>query len=158
ARVVRPFPINLPHEYFASAAAARPEHWNPDGYDAENIPEALYQHPVYTTHGRKAVPLGYYSDGVPFTKKDTFICIYMSNGLTQSRLRNYMEFSDEFGGLAIKEYCPLFNLRRGCRLLEKGQVHDTHNLDGLSFPVELFFFDALNHMGLNLLCPLMDII
>eukprot|EP00959_Pyramimonas_sp_CCMP1952_P045955 960016-Pyramimonas_sp.AAC.1 len=38
-----------------------------------------------------------------------------------THLQRFMEFSDEFGGYATKEYCPRFNLRRGFRLLEKGQ-------------------------------------
>ena len=73
-------------------------------------------------------------------------------------LKRYMEFSDEYGGYATKELCPHFNLRRGFRLLEKGQVRDTHDLESLSYPLDLYFFDAMNHMGLNLLCPLMDIV
>ena len=84
-RVIRPLPINLPHEYFAASASSHPEQWNPALFDPADMPAALLKHPVYAAHGGKAVPLGFHSDGVPFTKKDTFICIYMSNGLTQSR-------------------------------------------------------------------------
>eukprot|EP00959_Pyramimonas_sp_CCMP1952_P290620 6078575-Pyramimonas_sp.AAC.1 len=45
SRITRPFPINLPHEFFASHAAAHPEEYSPAGYDPEQIPQALCTHP-----------------------------------------------------------------------------------------------------------------
>ena len=41
-------------------------------------------------------------------------------------LKRYMEFSDEFGGYATKDFCPHFNLRRGFRLLETCQPSLDH--------------------------------
>eukprot|EP00959_Pyramimonas_sp_CCMP1952_P149927 3137171-Pyramimonas_sp.AAC.1 len=54
-RVYKPLPFNLPHEVFAAEAEAHPAEWNPAGYD--DLPRALYNHPVYQSHGPKAVPL-----------------------------------------------------------------------------------------------------
>ena len=71
------FPLNLPHEEFAACFAESPEQFTVDA--DSDLPDRFYTHPVYSRHLHKTCPLGFFSDGVPFTKRDTMIAFYWSS-------------------------------------------------------------------------------
>eukprot|EP00959_Pyramimonas_sp_CCMP1952_P097617 2040297-Pyramimonas_sp.AAC.1 len=85
-RVLRPFQINLPHDVLAREAELHPDEWDPTKHDHADFPSTLQMHPVFLDKGAsKTVPLGYYSDGVPYSKKDSFLTHYLSNHLSGKR-------------------------------------------------------------------------
>ena len=49
-------------------------------------------------------------------------------------------------------------LERGFRIVESGRVTDIWALGALELPVELTFFDCKGEHGLNLLCPLFEVV
>ena len=66
------FPMNLPHECFAKQFAQCPTDWDPSTHDGSRLSPQFYDHPVYESKGPKACPVGYFSDAVPHTNKDSF--------------------------------------------------------------------------------------
>eukprot|EP00959_Pyramimonas_sp_CCMP1952_P243250 5084637-Pyramimonas_sp.AAC.1 len=77
--------MNLPFDQFAESYRQDPSAWNPDNFEANDIPPTFLSHPVALANPKKAVPLGYFSDGFPITKKDGCIAHYWSNSLTGVR-------------------------------------------------------------------------
>ena len=64
-----PFPVNLPHEHFAWLYEQDPSDFLVESADGD-LPDTYWNHPVQRRAKSKAVPLGFFSDGVPHTKKD----------------------------------------------------------------------------------------
>ncbi len=85
SRYLCPFPFHLPHDIFASGYERNPANFDFNHFDTEQLPPRFFEHPVMVEHGPKVTPLGYFSDGVPFTKSDSFISYYLSNALTGER-------------------------------------------------------------------------
>ena len=79
------FPFNLPHDIFMAEFEKKPATFDINNYDLANLPPQFYDHEVVKEFGPKVVPLGYFSDGVPFTKTDSFISYYLSNINTGER-------------------------------------------------------------------------
>ena len=85
-RIYIDFPINAPHEQFASAYEASPKDFRVGDMADRSVLPALYgQHMVVQAQGDLACPIGYFSDAVPHTKKDSFYAFYWSNLLTGTR-------------------------------------------------------------------------
>ncbi len=84
SRYLCAFPIYLPHEIFAAEWERNPASFDINNYSIEELPQRFWDHPLVTDH-EKVTPLGYFSDGVPFTKSDSFVSYYMSNLLTGER-------------------------------------------------------------------------
>ena len=80
------FPFDLPYERFAAEYEKKPESFQVDLCpDPAEMPPVYFDHTVYKDKGSKACPVGYFSDGVPHTKKDSFFAFYWSNMLTEDR-------------------------------------------------------------------------
>jgi hypothetical protein len=78
-RELRKFPMSLPHERFCEEC----RDFDVCSYQRNLFPPRYWSHPVTLTTGQaKTVPIGYFSDGVPHTKKDSFLAFYWSNLLT----------------------------------------------------------------------------
>eukprot|EP00959_Pyramimonas_sp_CCMP1952_P199442 4171591-Pyramimonas_sp.AAC.1 len=54
-------------------------------FDVDALPPTFADHAVVRRHDRVA-PVGYFSDGVPHTRKDSFFAHYFTNILTGRRL------------------------------------------------------------------------
>eukprot|EP00959_Pyramimonas_sp_CCMP1952_P066990 1398921-Pyramimonas_sp.AAC.1 len=78
-RVLAKYPMNLPLDQFAESWRDKPADWNPQNFDAADIPPTLANHPVAIANPNKTCPLGYFSDGFPTTKRDGCIAHYFSN-------------------------------------------------------------------------------
>ena len=61
-------------------------------------------------------------------------------------------------GLVLLEEFPELRLEKGFRIVEAGRVTDIWALGELELPVELTSFDCKGEHGLNLLCPLFDVV
>ena len=83
-RALVSFPMNLPHECFEWAVAASPQSHDVHRFSSADLPPQYWTHPV-TLAGKKPTPVGYYSDGVPHTKSDSFWNFYWDNMLTCKR-------------------------------------------------------------------------
>ena len=57
----------------------------PHQIDENDLPSTYANHPVTLEHGQQSFPIGYFSDGVPHTKTDSFIAHYWSNPVTSRR-------------------------------------------------------------------------
>ncbi len=86
SRYLADFPFNLPHDILMSEFEKAPATFDINNYDLSNLPPHFFDHEVLKESGPRVVPLGYFSDGVPFTSSDTFISHYMSNLNTGERL------------------------------------------------------------------------
>jgi hypothetical protein len=81
------FPISLPHERFFELLEQRPADFNT--VDINDLPGTYASHPVVLERGHAdTVPLTLYSDGVPFSKTDSFICWYWSSAVDPNRKRH----------------------------------------------------------------------
>jgi hypothetical protein len=78
------FPMNLPHDIFAAEFIRDPSSFDTSNFDLDEVPAHFFDHVVTKESGR-CVPLGYFSDAVPFTNKDSFVSYYLSNVLTGQR-------------------------------------------------------------------------
>ena len=68
SRVLRDFPMHLPHECWAEEFDRSPADFKIPG-DRSTLPPAWSAHPVTAVNGEDAtVPIGLYSDGVPHSK------------------------------------------------------------------------------------------
>ncbi len=72
------FPFHLPHDIFADLRSSHPELFEKitEKTDLSDLPPTWAHHDVYLEMGNKAVPVSFYSDAVPHTKSDSFICYY----------------------------------------------------------------------------------
>ncbi len=68
------FPFHLPHEIFAELYTSTPDIF--EVLELEDLPPTWAEHDVHLEHQGKAVPVSFYSDGVPHTKNDSFIAYY----------------------------------------------------------------------------------
>ena len=85
-RMLFSFPICLPHEEFASLYKLSPSDFHVEECeDVFDLPPQYYTHEVYRENLHMACPLGYFSDAVPHTKRDSFFAYYWSNSLTGKR-------------------------------------------------------------------------
>ena len=84
-RFVSSFPMNLPHEEFARQHASNPTDFQIANQEDPQVPPTYFEHPVYKEKGAQACPVGYFSDAVPHTKRDSFFALYWSNCLTGTR-------------------------------------------------------------------------
>ena len=85
SRYLARFPMNLPHDIFAYEYARNPSSFDLNNFNMDAVPSHFFSHEVTQEFGPRVVPLGYFSDGVPFTNKDSFIAYYLSNILTGDR-------------------------------------------------------------------------
>ena len=84
-RFISTFPMNLPHEEFARQYASTPTEFHIAEQADPQVPPMYFEHPVYAQKGAQACPVGYFSDAVPHTKRDSFFAFYWSNCLTGTR-------------------------------------------------------------------------
>ena len=85
-RLLFSFPICLPHEEFASLYKLSPSDFHVEECeDVFDLPPQYYTHEVYQEHQHMACPIGYFSDAVPHTNRDSFFAYYWSNSLTGKR-------------------------------------------------------------------------
>ncbi|CAK0792057.1 unnamed protein product [Prorocentrum cordatum] len=69
-------------------------------------------------------------------------------------LMKSMAFGDKSSGCTLcEDFAPL-DLKKGCRLIEAGEVVDVHDLMSIELPAVFTFFDTNINMGLNVVCPL----
>ena len=78
-RMLHDFPMYLPHEAFGKSFARDPKAFDPAENDGLYIPPSFFSHEVYESKGAKACPIGYFSDGVPHTNRDSFFAFYWSS-------------------------------------------------------------------------------
>lgn len=107
-----PFPIRLPHESFASEFVKAPEEFDVGRYTPENYPPQYRAHPVTVAKGRDSVPIGYFSDGVPHTTKDSFLVYYWSNTLTGRRYLMFAVRKSDLCQCGCKGECSIGELMR----------------------------------------------
>ena len=84
-REVMEFPMNLPHEAFAKAFPKDPAAFDPEQHDGSRLPRLYYEHEVYKNKQGKASPVGYFSDAVPHTHRDSFFAFYWSSVISGER-------------------------------------------------------------------------
>ena len=109
------FPIRLPHEIFSDSWAENPASWDPINFDVRDLPPQFADHEVSREHPGRTAPVGFFSDGVPHTKRDAFIVQYLSNSLTKKR---FMISSIRKGDLCrcgCKGQCTLGQINRVVR-------------------------------------------
>jgi hypothetical protein len=106
------FHIDLPHESFARAVAADPDEFSVQKFDSCTFPPSYLEHAVVKAKGDLAVPVGYFSDGVPHTKKDTFIAHYWSNTLTGRRYMICSLRKSDLCRCGCKGFCTMGRLQR----------------------------------------------
>ena len=70
------FPFDLPHEAFARMHAQDPTCFDVLPHMHDDLPPSFWAHQVFEAKGDMAHPLGYFSDAVPHTKKDSFFAYY----------------------------------------------------------------------------------
>lgn len=81
------FPFSLPHERFAEEFAK-----NPAAFEVhEQLPRTYREHPITVAHGPQSKPLGLYSDGVPHTKRDSFLAYYWSSLSSGERSKSLLK-------------------------------------------------------------------
>ena len=85
ARVYKDFPLMLPHESFAQNYERQPDEFDVTTVPSDDLPPHYAGHPVTIARGTRSVPIGFYSDGVPHTKKDSMLCFYWNNVLSETR-------------------------------------------------------------------------
>ena len=85
-RILCSFPIRPVHEAFSAAYHRSPEDFKvselPEG---QNLASVYYAHPVTVQVGDKSFPVGFFSDALPHTKRDSVYCWYWSNIITGKR-------------------------------------------------------------------------
>ena len=84
-RLLCEFPMNLPHADFARQYNKAPDQFKIALHGDIRVPPSYSRHPVALAKADMACPVGLFSDGVPHTKKDSFIAWYWSNLLTGKR-------------------------------------------------------------------------
>ena len=75
------FPLDLPHEAFSRLHAQDPERFVLQPRHRPDLPPSFFAHDVYIANGDKTCPIGYFSDAVPHTKRDSFFAFYWNNML-----------------------------------------------------------------------------
>ncbi len=75
-RILAPFPFYLPTDVFSDAYAADPTIFDLSEMQ-EELPPDWAENEICIEHGAKAIPISFYTDGVPFTKSDSFVSFYM---------------------------------------------------------------------------------
>ena len=81
-RAMAEFPVRLIHESFAAEYAARPATLDVRALsqgDFEQLPPTYHNHPVTRAKGKYSSPLGYFSDAIPHTKKDSFFVFFWTS-------------------------------------------------------------------------------
>ena len=106
-RVVVDFPVNLAHEQFAHSYLL-----DPSSFDITTMPEAerpptYMRHDVRKKNGDKAWPMGYFSDYVPHTKRDSFLVFYFSNLITGIRYLMCVLRKSDLCRCGCKGFCTL---------------------------------------------------
>ena len=101
------FPINAPHDQFASAYLERPTDFQVAAHDDPQLSPLYFRHSVYQRVGHLAAPIGYFSDGVPHSKKDSFFAFYWSNGLTGQRFLICSLRKSDLCKCGCKGFCTL---------------------------------------------------
>ena len=85
-RSLEPFPFVLPHIIFRNCYIREPLLFDQLNLDHCDVPPSWWDHPVFKSHGGDAFPVALYSDGVPHSKSDGFVCWYFS--LVNSKQRH----------------------------------------------------------------------
>lgn len=104
--------MDLPHESFARAVAKEPDSFSVRKFDPSMYPPRYREHAVVKAKGDLAVPVGYFSDGVPHTKKDSFIAHYWSNTLTGQRYMICSIRKSDLCRCGCKGFCTIGRLQR----------------------------------------------
>ena len=81
-RELMDFPMHLPHEAFAAAYTLDPTRFAMGAVDPEQLPPSYWKHPLVDYN---PVPLGFFSDAVPHSHKDSFIAYYWSELISGKR-------------------------------------------------------------------------
>eukprot|EP00959_Pyramimonas_sp_CCMP1952_P408660 8564308-Pyramimonas_sp.AAC.1 len=76
------YPFHLPHEAFAERYATSPSEFDLGQLAPEDVPPLYHGHVVTRNTGATSSPIGLYSDGIPQSKHDTFLCYYWSNAVS----------------------------------------------------------------------------
>ena len=85
-RVFLDFPMHPVHESFSSHCQRAPDDFRFEALpEGQNLADVYYGHPVTLAHGDKSFPIGFFSDALPHTKKDSVYCYYWSNIVTGKR-------------------------------------------------------------------------
>ena len=71
-------PMSLSHEVFSKAFARDRAAFDISLHDGSLLSPLFLNHVVYQEKGQKACPVGYFSDAVPHTNRDSFFAFYMS--------------------------------------------------------------------------------
>jgi len=79
------FPMYLPHDAFGKNIARDPKAFDPAMNDNAFLPPSYFDHPLYLTKGANACPVGYFSDAVPHTNRDSFFAFYWSSIFSRER-------------------------------------------------------------------------
>ena len=138
-RVHREFPMRLPHEAFAAEDEKKPKDFNVLSFSPEELSPMFVNHVVTRNHPGMTVPLGYFSDDVPHTKKDSFYTTYWSNALTGKRYLICSIRKTDLCKCGCKGQCTFGEVQRiiawSFNILTTGQ-HPEFNHLGLPFPTE----------------------
>ena len=73
------FPMYLPHDAFGKNFNRSPESFDPALNDESFLPRSYFTHELYLSKKGKACPIGYFSDAVPHTNRDSFFSFYWSS-------------------------------------------------------------------------------
>ena len=132
------FPMNLPHDDFARQYKEAPDEFNIALHADTRVPPGYSRHPVVHAKGALACPVGLFSDGVPHTKRDSFIAWYWSNLLSTKRTLICAVRKQDLCDCSCRGLCTIGAIQRvlawSFNLLAEG-VHPTCRHDQSPFPL-----------------------
>eukprot|EP00969_Alexandrium_andersonii_P185062 8175677-Alexandrium_andersonii.AAC.1 len=101
--------------------------------DPTELPDTYAHHPVTQARGGKSSPVGFFSDGVPFTKSDGFTAMYWSNLITGKRTLICVVRKSDLCQCGCRGQCTMGGIFRilvwSFNVLATGQ-YPTHRHDG----------------------------
>ena len=112
-RYLEDFPMALPHEAFPREFALDPDAYDPViGQEKGRLSDSFFKHEVYLQKQAKACPVGYFSDAVPHTNRDSFIAFYWSSIISGKRHLICSLRKQDLCQCGCKGYCTLHLVMR----------------------------------------------
>ena len=113
SRKLEDFPMALPHESFPRELALDPAGFDPMiGREQGRLSPLYSQHEVVRTKGENACPVGYFSDAVPHTNRDSFFAFYWSSIVSGKRYLICSLRKQDLCQCGCRGYCTLHQAMR----------------------------------------------
>ena len=101
------FPFALPHESFVKQFELTRSAFDPALHDGSRLSPLYRDHEVTRLKGPKACPVGYFSDAVPHTNRDSFIAFYWSSIISGERFLICSLRKQDLCRCGCKGFCTL---------------------------------------------------